>query len=143
MRNIQPVMTTVPIDHNEGDDEIGNGCEKPPGDDEIDFNPEDLETIAKKTFFFFYPFLVIVRLMAQIITVPMLILQMLNTYAWICITKDYHCQNAVTRYQLGLYQAFITFCFYIALLIAILNTVMLRWFPLSKKARDAGATSYA
>ena len=127
------------MDCNKGDDEIDSGRKKSQSDDESD----DVEKIARSTFFFFYPFLVIVRLLAQVIAVPILILQMLNTYAWICVTGDYHCQNAVTRYQLGLFQAYITFGFYIALLIAILNTTMLRWFPLSKKARDAGATSYA
>ena len=130
------------MDYKKGDDEIDTGRKKSQSD-EPDIAVEDVEKIAKKTFFFFYPFLVIVRLLAQVIAVPILILQMLNTYAWICITEDYHCQNAVTRYQLGLFQAYITFGFYIALLIAILNTTMLRWFPLSKKARDAGATSYA
>ena len=113
-------------------------------DDETDFGRKDLtETAAKQTFVFFYSFLVIVRLLAQLAVVPMLILQMLSTYAWICITEDYHCQNAVTRYQLGLYQAYITFGFYFALLIAILTTTMLRWFPHSKDARDVGAACYA
>ena len=117
------------------------------GDDETDFDGKDIgvfmETSAKRSFVFFYSILVIVRLLAQVAVVPMLMLQMLSTYAWICITEDYHCQNAVTRYQLGLYQAYITFGFYFALLIAILATTMLRWFPHSKDARDVGAGCYA
>ena len=113
------------------------------GYDEPDFGVEDAEKIAKRSFFFFYPFLVVVRLFAQMSLVPVLILQMLNTYAWICFTEDYHCQNAVTRYQLGLYQAYMTFGFYIALLIAIVATTMLRWFPYSKHARNIGTASFA
>ena len=114
------------------------------GDDETDFGRKDLtEMTAKQTFVFFYSFLVIVRLLAQLAVVPMLILQMLSTYAWICITEDYHCQNAVTCYQLGLYQACVTFGFYFALLIASLATTMLRWFPHSKDARNVGAACYA
>ena len=111
--------------------------------DEPDFGMEDVEKYAKRSFFFFYPVLVIVRLLAQISLVPILILQMLNTYAWICLTEGYHCQNAVTQYQLGLYQAYMTFGFYIALLIAMLATTMLRWFPRSKHARNIGTASCA
>ena len=127
-----------------GNDETDFGNDETDfGKDETDFGKEEAEKVAKQTFVFFYSFLVIVRFLAQLVVVPMLILQMLSTYAWICITEDYHCQSPVTQYQLGLYQAYITFGFYIALLIAILATTMLRWFPHSKDARDVGAASYA
>ena len=109
-------------------------------DDEIDGG---IEEIAKQSFFFFYPFLVIVRLFAQLSLVPVLILQMLNTYAWVCFTEDFYCEDAISRYQLGLAQTYMTFGFYIALLIAILSTIMLRWFPYSKHARDIKTTSFA
>ena len=127
-----------------GNDETDFGNDETDfGKDETDFGKKEAEKVAKQTFVFFYSFLVIVRFLAQLVVIPMLILQMLSTYAWICITEDYHCQSAVTHYQLGLYQAYITFGFYIALLIAILATTMLRWFPHSKDARDVGAASYA
>ena len=113
------------------------------GHDEPDFGVEEAEKIAKQSFFFFYPFLVIVRLSAQMLLVPVLILQMLNMYAWICFTENYHCKNTVTHYQLGLYQAYMTFGFYIALLIAILATTMLRWFPYSKRARNIDTATCA
>lgn len=100
------------------------------------------EEKAQQSFYVLYPFLVIVRLLAQVILVPMLLLQMLNTNTWICITEGYNCQNVVTGSQLGLYQAYMTFGFYIALLVAILASTMLRWFPQSKTARDASAASF-
>lgn len=100
------------------------------------------EKTAKDSYFILYPFLIILRLLAQVTLVPMLSLQMLNTNTWVCVTEDYHCQNAVTSYQLGLYQAYITFSFSMALLIAILTSIMLRWLPQSKVARRAGATSF-
>ena len=100
------------------------------------------EEAAKGSYYILYPFLIILRLLAQVTLVPMLSLQMLNTNIWVCITEDYHCQNAMTSYQLGLYQAYITFSFSMALLIAILCSIMLRWLPQSKAARRAGATSF-
>ena len=100
------------------------------------------EKAAQESYYILYPFLIILRLLAQVTLVPMLSLQMLNTNIWVCVTEDYHCQNAVTSYQLGLYQAYITFSFSMALLIAILTSIMLRWLPQSKAARRAGATSF-
>ena len=100
------------------------------------------EKAAQQSYYFLYPFLVIVRLLAQLTLIPLLLLQMLNTDTWICVTEDDQCHNAITSSQLGLYQAYMTFSFYIALLVAVLASTMLRWFPQSKAARDAGASSF-
>ena len=100
------------------------------------------EKAAQQSYYFLYPFLVIVRLLAQLTLIPLLLLQMLNTDTWICVTEDDQCSNAITSSQLGLYQAYMTFSFYIALLVAVLASTMLRWFPQSKAARDAGASSF-
>ena len=111
--------------------------------DQDDGSENGMQELAKQSFFFFYPFLVIVRFFAQLALIPVLILQMLNTYAWICLTEDHYCEDDESRYQLGLAQTYLTFTFYIALLIAILSTIMLRWFPYSKLARDIKAASFA
>ena len=100
------------------------------------------EKTSKKSYYILYPFLVIVRLLAQLTLIPILLLQMLNINIWICVTEDNQCQNAVPSSQLGLYQAYMTFSFYIALLVAILTSTMLRWFPQAKAARDACASSF-
>ena len=100
------------------------------------------EKTAQQSYYFLYPFLVMVRLLAQLTLVPILLIQMLNTDTWICVTEDDQCRNALVSSQLGLYQAYMTFSFYIALLVAILASTMLRWFPQSKAARDASASSF-
>ena len=100
------------------------------------------EKAAQQSYSVLYPFLVIVRLLAQLALIPLLLLQMLNTDTWICVTEDDQCHNAITSSQLGLYQAYMTFSFYIALLVAVLASTMLRWFPQSKAARDSGASSF-
>ena len=111
--------------------------------DQVDETDGGMQELAKQSFFFFYPFLVIVRFFAQLALIPVLILQMLNTYAWICLTEDHYCEDDESRYLLGLAQTYLTFTFYIALLIAILSTIMLRWFPYSKLARDIKVASCA
>ena len=93
--------------------------------------------------FFLYPVLLSARLAAQVTLIPLLILQVLDTHAWICVMKDMYCNNLLTEYQLGLDRTAISFGFYCSVLISILATTMLRWFPCSKKAQKSGATSIA
>ena len=93
--------------------------------------------------FFLYPVLLSARLAAQVTLIPLLILQVLDTHAWICVMKDMYCNNLLTEYQLGLDRTAIAFGFYCSVLISILATTMLRWFPCSKKAQKSGATSIA
>ena len=100
------------------------------------------EKLAKQSYYFLYPFLVIVRLLVQLTLVPLLLLRMLDINTWICVIEDDQCDNSVASSQLGLYQAYMTFSFYIAVLVAILASTMLRWFPQSKDARDASASSF-
>ena len=90
--------------------------------------------------FFLYPLLVLSRLLSQLILVPLLLFQILDTYAWICITDDIYCSSTLNQYRLGLDKAALAFTFYCCLLASILATAILRWFPCSKYARKAGAT---
>ena len=89
--------------------------------------------------FFLYPILVILRLFAQLALVPLLLFQVLGTYSWICVTNDVYCRNDFNQYRLGLDKAALGFTFYCCLLMAILSTAILRWFPCSKSAKSAGA----
>ena len=137
LREMQEVKSSSTSDNeNENDGDT-------PKNNQNDGSDNGMQELAKQSFFFFYPFLVIVRFFAQLTLIPVLILQMLNTYAWICLTEDHYCEDDESRYQLGLAQTYLTFTFYIALLIAILSTIMLRWFPYSKLARDIKAASFA
>ena len=87
--------------------------------------------------FFLYPFLVIVRLLAQIALIPLLLFQTLGTYPWICITDHYYCRSVTNQYRLGIDTAAVAFTFYCCILIAVLSTTILQWFPCSKDARSA------
>ena len=90
--------------------------------------------------FFLYPMLVLCRLLSQLVLVPLLLFQILDTYAWICISGDIYCSSILNQYRLGLDKAALAFTFYCCLLASILATAILRWFPCSKYARKAGAT---
>ena len=90
--------------------------------------------------FFLYPLLVLCRLLSQLVLVPLLLFQVLDTYSWICITDDIYCSSVLNQYRLGLDRATLAFTFYCCLLTSTLATVILRWFPCSKYARKAGAT---
>ena len=89
--------------------------------------------------FFLYPFLIVIRLFAQLALVPLLLFQVLSTYTWVCVTNDIYCRTVFNQYQLGLDKAALGFTFYCCLLITILSTAILRWFPCSKRARLADA----
>ena len=52
--------------------------------------------------FFLYPLLVLTRLLSQLVLVPLLLFQILDTYAWICITGDVYCSSILNQYRLGL-----------------------------------------
>ena len=93
--------------------------------------------------FFLYPLLLSARLAAQVTLIPLLILQLLDTHAWICLMHGLYCDNLRSEYELGLDRTAVSFGFYCSVLISILATTMLAWFPCSKKARKSGATSIA
>ena len=93
--------------------------------------------------FFLYPLLLTARLAAQVSLIPLLILQVLDTHVWICIMKNMYCDNLQSEYELGLDRTAMSFGFYTSVLISILASTMLQWFPCSKKAKKSGAMSIA
>lgn len=74
----------------------------------------------------------IIRLIAQFVIVPLLMIQMFDTYAFLCFAADNYC-SMTAEYNLHLDQTAITFGFYCSLMVSLLTTTMLRWIPLPKK----------
>ena len=147
--NIPPKKST-----NDDDDDDSNEDSKSFLQSFLDLRPEGLyidndeednivmkvaDTTCASVGFFLYPFLIVLRLIAQLTLIPLILFQVLGSYAWICITGQFYCSSNLNRYRLGLDQAAIAFTFYCSLLIAILSSAVIRWFPCSKNARKADA----
>ena len=58
-----------------------------------------------------------VKYISQLVTVPLLLLQIFDTYSFLCFLPDSHCSNT-TEYNMHLYQAAITLFFYCSLVIS-------------------------
>ena len=110
---------------------------------EEDFALRTADRACSSIAFFLYPFLLIARLSAQVSLIPLLILQVLDTHAWICVMNDLYCDNLRSEYELGLDRTAMSFAFYCSILVSILASTMLHWFPCSKKAQKSGAMSIA
>lgn len=131
------LVSTGTDDEDEQDDELFEHM------DEEDFAMRTADMACASIAFFLYPFLLITRLMAQVSLIPLLILQVLDTHAWICVMDTLYCDNLRTEYELGLDRTAVSFGFYCSILVSILASTMLHWFPCSKKAQKSGAMSIA
>ena len=80
----------------------------------------------------FHHILSLIRFIAQLAVVPLLMIQILDTYAYLCFTANSYC-NMRSQYKLHLDQTAMTFAFYCSLMISLLSTTMVRWFPLPEK----------
>ena len=80
----------------------------------------------------FHIILSFIRFIAQLAVVPLLMIQILDTYAYLCFTANSYC-NMRAQYKLHLDQTAMTFAFYCSLMISLLSTTMVRWFPLPEK----------
>ena len=69
-----------------------------------------------------------VKYISQLVTVPLLLLQIFDTYSFLCFLPDSHCSNT-TEYNMHLYQAAITLFFYCSLVISHLASTLLIWNP--------------
>ena len=76
----------------------------------------------------FFIFIKLIQLTAQLFVVPMLIIQMYDSYAFLCFAADSYCTTR-DEYNLHLDQTAFTFGFYVALMISLLTTRMLQWNP--------------
>lgn len=86
---------------------------------------DTLRYLVQGSFFILIKFM---QFIAQLAVVPLLMIQMFDTYAFLCLTADNYCSMR-SEYKLHLDQTGITFGFYLALVTSLLSTTMLRWFP--------------
>lgn len=84
-----------------------------------------------------YYILGIIRYMAQLSIVPLLMIQIYDTYAYLCFTANNYC-STTSQYKLHLDQTAMTFAFYCSLMVSLLSTTMLRWFPCPTKSKSLG-----
>ena len=77
-------------------------------------------------------FLFLIKYVSQLVTVPLLLLQMFDTYSLLCFSPDLYCSNT-SEYKLHLAQTAITLLFYCSLILSQLTRTMLDW-PKDKNA---------
>ena len=63
-------------------------------------------------------------------------IQILDTYAYLCFNADNYC-SINSQYKLHLDQTAMTFAFYCSLMVSLLSTTMLQWFPCPKMDTSA------
>ena len=78
-----------------------------------------------------YAFLVLLKYIAQGTTVPLLMLQVFDTYALLCFSPDGTYCETVSEYKVHLAQAAITISFYLCIALAQLTSAMLDWYDQS------------
>ena len=79
----------------------------------------------------FHSFVAVVRFIAQLSVVPLLIIQMFDTYTLLCLAERDYC-NRISRYRLHLDQTALSFSFYCSLMISLLTTTWLNLVPFPK-----------
>ena len=76
--------------------------------------------------------LIILRFMFRLLIVPLLQLQWFNEYAWNCLMNNVirnYCETDSTKYYIGLDHSIVLYSVYILLLIALLFSFIINWFP--------------
>ena len=76
-------------------------------------------------------FLFSVKYISQLVTVPLLLLQIFDTYSFLCFSPDSYCSHT-TEYKQHVVQAAITLFFYCSLVISHLASILLIWNPWPK-----------
>ena len=72
-----------------------------------------------------------VKYLSQLATVPLLLLQIFDTYSFLCFSPDSYCSHT-TEYNQHIVQAAITLFFYCSLVISHLTSTLLIWNPWPK-----------
>ena len=83
-------------------------------------------------FMAFKVILIVIRYIFRLLIVPLLQLQLLNDYAWNCIMNNIirnYCADETGSHYISLDHSFVIYSVYILLLIALLISVLIRWFP--------------
>ena len=76
-------------------------------------------------------FLLLIKYVSQLVTVPLLLLQIFDTYSLLCFSPDLYC-SSTSEYKLHLAQTAITLLFYCSLTLSQLTSTMLEWNPWPK-----------
>ena len=79
-------------------------------------------------------FLFLVKYVSQLVTVPLLLLQIFDTYSLLCFSPDLYCSRT-SEYKLHLAQAAITLLFFCSLALSQLASMMLVWNPWPQKKK--------
>ena len=83
-----------------------------------------LKKVTRASLFF-------VKYISQLSSVPLLLLQIFDTYSFLCFSPDSYCSNA-TEYEINLLQVCITLFFYCSLVMSHLASTILTWHPWPK-----------
>ena len=83
-------------------------------------------------FMFFKIIFISIRFAFRLAIVPLLQLHWLNNYAWTCIFNNLlreYCATVVNEYFIGLDHSLVVYIMYVLLVLAILFTIIIEWFP--------------
>ena len=76
--------------------------------------------------------LIALRFIFRILIVPLLQLQWFNEYAWNCLMNNVirnYCETETSKYFIGLDHTFVLYAVYVLLVIALLFSFIINWFP--------------
>ena len=76
--------------------------------------------------------LFLILFLAQLAIIPLLMIQVFDTYAFLCLAADNYC-TMESQFTLHFHQTVVTFAFYCSLMVSFLTSTMLRWVPWPKK----------
>ena len=83
-------------------------------------------------FMFLKVTLIVLRFVFRFLIVPLLQLQLFSDYAWYCLLNNVvrnYCHTETNKYHIGLDHSLVNYCVYILLLIALLFSFLINWFP--------------
>ena len=87
---------------------------------------------SSSTKFIIRAMLLFIKYISQLVTVPLLFLQIFDTYSLLCFSPDPYCSRT-TEYKLHLAQAAVTLLFYCSLASSQLASTILTWNPWPNK----------
>ena len=92
---------------------------------------QNFHLVKRMSLGLFHSFLAFARFIAQLSVVPLLIIQMFDTYTLLCLAERDYC-NRISQYRLHLDQTALSFSFYCSLMISLLLTIWLNLVPWPK-----------
>ena len=76
------------------------------------------------------------KYIAQLATVPLILLQMFNTYSLLCFVPNEEYCTPTSEYRIHAVQTILTVSFYCSLALSLLTSTILDWNPWPKKLKD-------